>query len=54
MGLLIDVFVDHGWSQASAMRMAWGVYLLIQLGALVSFIGSRSRVAPFAQKSVAP
>lgn len=54
MGLLIDGFVSHGWSQASAMRMAWGVYLLIQLGALVSFIGSRSRVAPFAGKSVAP
>ena len=48
MGLLIDVFVSYGWSQSSAMRMAWAVYLLIQLGALVSFIGSRSRVAPFA------
>lgn len=54
MGLLIDVFVSYGWSQSSAMRMAWAVYLLIQLGALVSFIGSRSRVAPFAEKTVAP
>jgi MFS family permease len=54
MGLLIDVFVSYGWSQASAMRMAWAVYLLIQLGALVSFVGSRSREAPFAEKSVTP
>lgn len=54
MGLLIDIFVSYGWSQSSAMRMAWAVYLLIQLGALVSFIGSRSRVAPFAEKTVAP
>jgi MFS family permease len=54
MGLLIDVFVSYGWSQSSAMRMAWAVYLLIQLGALISFIGSRSRVAPFAEKTVAP
>jgi MFS family permease len=54
MGLLIDVFVSYGWSQSSAMRMAWAVYLLIQLGALVSFIGSRSRVAPFAEKPAAP
>lgn len=54
MGLMIDVFVSYGWSQASAMRMAWTVYLLIQLVALVSFVGSRARVAPFAEKSVMP
>lgn len=54
MGVLIDLFVTLGWSQSSAMRMAWGVYLLIQLLALLSFIGSRSRIAPFAGKSVTP
>lgn len=52
MGLLIDLFVTLGSSQALAMRMAWGVYLLIQLLALLSFIASRSRTAPFADKSV--
>lgn len=54
MGLLIDVFVSYGWSQALAMRMAWGVYLLVQLGALISFVGSRARIAPFSEKSITP
>jgi MFS family permease len=50
MGLLIDVFMSQGWAQASSIRMAWAVYLLIQLGALTSFVMTRSRVAPFAEK----
>ena len=50
MGLMIDVFMSHGGSQSSAIRMAWAVYLLLQLGALISFVSTRSRVAPFAEK----
>ena len=50
MGLLIDVFVSQGWSQSSAIRMAWAVYLLCQLGALIFFVSTRSRIAPFAEK----
>ena len=50
MGLLIDVFMSQGWSQSSAIRMAWAVYLLLQLAALISFVSTRSRIAPFAEK----
>jgi MFS family permease len=50
MGLLIDIFMSHGWAQASAIRMAWAVYLLLQLVAMISFVMSRSRVAPSAEK----
>ena len=50
MGLLIDVFMSQGWSQPSAIRMAWAVYLLFQLGTLIFFVSTRSRIAPFAEK----
>jgi predicted MFS family arabinose efflux permease len=50
MGLLIDVFVSQGWSQPSAIRMAWAVYLMFQLGALIFFVSTQSRIAPFAEK----
>jgi MFS family permease len=50
MGLLIDVFMSQGWSQPSAIRMAWATYLLFQLGALIFFVSTRSRIAPFAEK----
>lgn len=45
LGLLIDGFVAAGWSTPSAMRMAWAVYLLAQLYALIRFIGSKATVA---------
>ena len=50
MGLLIDTFMSYGWGHASAIRMAWAVYLLLQLCALISFVMTRSRIAPFAEK----
>ena len=50
MGLLIDVFISYGWSQSSAIRLAWAFYLVLQLGALISFVSTRSRTAPFAEK----
>ena len=50
MGLLIDVFMSQGWSQSLAIRMSWAVYLLLQLSALIFFVSTRLRVAPFAEK----
>jgi hypothetical protein len=50
MGLLIDVFMSQGWSQSLAIRMSWAVYLLLQLSALIFFVSTRSRIAPFAAK----
>ena len=46
IGLLVDLFVRSGWSDAVAMRMALACYLLVQVFALVMFIGNRSRSAP--------
>ncbi len=50
MGLLIDVFMSQGWSQSLAIRMSWAVYLLLQLIALIFFVSTGSRVAPFTEK----
>jgi predicted MFS family arabinose efflux permease len=50
MGLLIDVFMSQGWSQSLAIRMSWAVYLLLQLSALIFFVSTGSRVAPFTEK----
>ena len=46
MGLLIDFFVANDWNYSLAMRLAWAVYLLIQLFALIRFIKSKARFDP--------
>jgi MFS family permease len=40
IGLLIDLFAAQGWSAAESMRMAFGVYLLLQIAALLRFINT--------------
>jgi hypothetical protein len=42
IGLLIDIFMTHGWSQSDAMRISWSLYVLLQLAALIIFIKSRA------------
>ena len=42
IGLLIDIFMTHGWSQSEAMRISWSLYVLLQLAALIIFIKSRA------------
>jgi len=42
IGLLIDIFVTHGWSQSDAMRISWSLYVLLQLAALIIFIKNRA------------
>ncbi len=46
IGLLVDLFAAYGWSASMAMRMALGCYLLVQVYALVMFIGNRKSSAP--------
>jgi len=43
LGLLIDFFVAINWDYSAAMRMAWAVYLLAQLLALMQFVISKAR-----------
>jgi MFS family permease len=52
LGLLIDVFVSAGIAIGPAMRMAWGVYLLAQLYALIRFISSKATIALTRSSSV--
>ena len=42
IGLLIDLFMLQGWSQADAMRLSWGLYVLLQFAVLIIFIKSRA------------
>jgi MFS family permease len=42
IGLLIDLFMIQGWSQADAMRLSWGLYVLLQLAVLIVFVKSRA------------
>ena len=46
LGLLIDLFVANGWDYSPAMRMAWAVYLIAQLFALVRFVSSNAKFDP--------
>jgi MFS family permease len=46
LGLLIDLFVAHGWESSPAIRLAWLVYLLLQAYALFRFVVSKSLVTP--------
>ena len=46
LGLLIDLFVANGWDYSPAMRMAWAVYLIAQLFALVRFVNSKAKFEP--------
>jgi len=43
---LIDFFVAINWDYSAAMRMAWAVYLLAQLLALMQFVISKARFDP--------
>ena len=52
IGLVIDGFVLLGWDAASAMRMAFGVYLLLQVAALLVFVSSRAQAAPVNIKTI--
>jgi MFS family permease len=38
IGLVIDLFAAQGWSASSSMRLAWSVYLAIQIVALFIFV----------------
>ncbi len=42
IGLLIDLFMMQGWSQSDAMRLSWGLYVLLQLAVLIIFVKSRA------------
>ena len=42
IGLLIDLFMLQGWSQSDAMRLSWGLYVLLQLAVLIVFVKSRA------------
>jgi len=42
IGLLIDLFMMQGWSQSDAMRLSWGLYVILQLAVLIVFIKSRA------------
>ena len=42
IGLLIDLFMLQGWSQADAMRLSWGLYVLLQFAVLIIFVKSRA------------
>ena len=42
IGLLIDLFMMQGWSQSDAMRLSWGLYVLLQLTVLIVFVKSRA------------
>jgi MFS family permease len=42
IGLLIDLFMMQGWSQSDAMRLSWGLYVLLQLTVLIIFVKSRA------------
>lgn len=44
LGLLIDLFVAHGWENSPAIRLAWFVYLLLQFFALFRFASSKALV----------
>ncbi len=46
IGLLVDGFRALGASDPSALRMAFGVYLALQLGALLVFIQGKELTAP--------
>ena len=46
IGLLVDLFVYYGWQSATAMRMAVGCYLLVQIYALWRFMRQWSIEAP--------
>ncbi len=46
IGLLIDLFVAHGWAQAQAMRLAMGAYLGVQSVALLIFVGNSAHAMP--------
>jgi MFS family permease len=46
LGLLIDLFVANDWDYSPAMRMAWVVYLIAQLFALVRFVSSNAKFDP--------
>ena len=54
LGLLIDFFVAVNWDYSAAMRMAWAIYLLAQLLALIQFVISKARFDPLVYpKSIA-
>jgi MFS family permease len=42
IGLLIDLFMIQGWSQSDAMRLSWGLYVLLQFAVLIIFVKSRA------------
>ena len=42
IGLLIDLFMLQGWSQSDAMRLSWGLYVLLQFAVLIIFVKSRA------------
>lgn len=42
IGLLIDLFMMQGWSQSDAMRLSWGLYVVLQLAVLIVFVKSRA------------
>ena len=42
IGLLIDLFMLQGWSQSDAMRLSWGLYVVLQLAVLIVFVKSRA------------
>ncbi len=43
LGVLIDLFVDSGWSDAHAMRLALGCGIVLQIAALLVFVLHRAR-----------
>jgi MFS family permease len=49
IGLLVDAFREFGASDAAALRMAFGVYLALQLAALLVFIRGKALTAPVLQ-----
>lgn len=42
IGLLIDLFMMQGWSQSDAMRLTWGLYVVLQFIVLIVFIKNRA------------
>jgi MFS family permease len=51
LGLLIDFFVANDWEYSPAMRLAWSVYLAVQLLALIQFVRSKARFDPIVNTS---
>lgn len=52
LGLLIDFFVANDWEYSPAMRLAWAIYLAVQLLALIQFVRSKAQFDPLVKTSV--